>query len=110
MLLICAAHKPSLASDPSITSVNIAHPLSKALPFRSQVPKAAQDSQVLRAQVALLDQDCARLVNPDYTRPFASIDDAVDRLLPYHVRRAALALAHAAAGGGAQQVFLFHLV
>ncbi|GAB4813234.1 hypothetical protein N2152v2_000280 [Parachlorella kessleri] len=50
----------------------------------NQVPKALQDSQAQRAQLALLELDCARLANPDYHRPFASLEDAVDRLLPYH--------------------------
>lgn len=63
-------------------------PAPSALP--SPTPKAPQELQAQRAQLALLEQDCARLVNPDYARPFASLDDAVDRLLPYHVRRAAL--------------------
>ena len=31
-------------------------------------------------------KDLAALSNPDVSSPFASADDAVDRLLPYHVR------------------------
>lgn len=53
---------------------------------RSNAPKTPQEVQAQRAQLALMEQDCARLVNPDYLRPFASLEDAVDRLLPYHVR------------------------
>ena len=50
------------------------------------MPKALQEQKALQAQAQLLEHDCQRLANPDYTRPFSSIDDAVDRLLPYHVR------------------------
>jgi len=32
-------------------------------------------------------KDLAALANPDVSTPFASVDDAVDRLLPYHVSR-----------------------
>jgi hypothetical protein len=56
----------------------------------SPVPKPLQEMNAQRAQLALIDQDCQRLVNPDYMRPFASLDDAVDRLLPYHVSRCLL--------------------
>ena len=31
-------------------------------------------------------RDLAALSNPDVSSPFASADDAIDRLLPYHVR------------------------
>lgn len=35
--------------------------------------------------VALLERDGAWVSNPDYTAPFKGIDDALDRLMPYHV-------------------------
>lgn len=31
-------------------------------------------------------RDLAALSNPDFSSPFRSADDAVDRLMPYHVR------------------------
>ena len=34
----------------------------------------------------LAEQDCKKICNPDLNRPFNNLDDAVDRLLPYHVR------------------------
>ena len=41
--------------------------------------------KAVRAQLELSEQDCARLSAPDYTSGFASLEDAVDRLLPFHV-------------------------
>ena len=35
--------------------------------------------------VQLVQQDSQRVSDPDVQRPFASVKDAVDRLLPYHV-------------------------
>lgn len=34
-----------------------------------------------------VSRDLAALANPDVSSPFKSTDDAVDRLLPYHVRK-----------------------
>ena len=33
-------------------------------------------------------RDCKRIANPDFNRPFTSVEDAIERLLPYHVRLA----------------------
>ena len=33
----------------------------------------------------IAEQDCKRVCNPDLTRAFTNLDDAVDRLLPFHV-------------------------
>lgn len=35
--------------------------------------------------IALVDKGCHHICNPDWERRFSSLDDAVDRLLPYHV-------------------------
>ncbi|KAG7672465.1 hypothetical protein Ndes2526B_g09014 [Nannochloris sp. 'desiccata'] len=35
------------------------------------------------AEVA--EQDCKKVCNPDFNRPFTNLEDAVDRLLPYHI-------------------------
>lgn len=38
-----------------------------------------------RMEVDMARQDVLRVCNPDIKRPFSSIEDACDRLLPYHV-------------------------
>ena len=40
-----------------------------------------------RRGVALTGEDARRALRPDVAAPFASLEDAVARLLPYHVRR-----------------------
>lgn len=63
-------------------------------PLRCSGPRAAPpaagqgagDVKAVRAQLDLMEQDAARVSAPDYNTPFASLEDAVDRLLPYHVR------------------------
>lgn len=47
--------------------------------------QGAGDVKAVRAQLELMEQDCARVSAPDWTTPFADLEDAVDRLLPYHV-------------------------
>lgn len=42
--------------------------------------------KAVRAQLELMEQDCCRVSAPDYTTRFSSLEDAVDRLLPFHVR------------------------
>jgi hypothetical protein len=32
------------------------------------------------------EQDCKKICNPDLNKPFTNLEDAIDRLLPYHVR------------------------
>lgn len=36
-------------------------------------------------EVEMAQQDALRVTNPDLKRPFSSVEDAVNRLLPYHV-------------------------
>ncbi len=38
-----------------------------------------------KRQQEYINEDILRLLNPDCNRPFASFEDAVDRLLPFHV-------------------------
>lgn len=52
-----------------------------ALPVDAQ--EALARSQ--KRQHEFLDQDCKRVCGSDYTRPFTSLQNALDRLLPYHV-------------------------
>ncbi len=47
----------------------------------------------MRAQLELMAQDSTRVSAPDWTAPFSSLEDAVDRLLPYHVSLAGCWLA-----------------
>ena len=44
-----------------------------------------QSSHAARVAEAV-SRDLAALSNPDVSSPFSSLEDAVDRLLPYHVR------------------------
>lgn len=46
--------------------------------------QSAQEAGVPE-HIALVDQGCHHICNPDWERRFSSLDDAVDRLLPYHV-------------------------
>ncbi|KAL6779822.1 hypothetical protein ACKKBG_A13870 [Auxenochlorella protothecoides x Auxenochlorella symbiontica] len=59
------------------------------------------DSRSHQTLVALLERDGAWVSTPDYTTPFKGLDDALDRLLPYHMlagENPAEADAEAAAG------------
>ncbi|KAL4446341.1 hypothetical protein ABPG77_003148 [Micractinium sp. CCAP 211/92] len=45
----------------------------------------AVNVKAVRAQLELVDQDCTRISAPDYTKHFQNVEDAVDRLLPFHI-------------------------
>lgn len=47
--------------------------------------QGAGDVKAVRAQLELMGQDSTRVSAPDWTAPFSSLEDAVDRLLPYHM-------------------------
>ncbi|KAI7836257.1 hypothetical protein COHA_009847 [Chlorella ohadii] len=47
--------------------------------------QGAGDVKAVRAQLELMAQDSTRVSAPDWTAPFSSLEDAVDRLLPYHM-------------------------
>lgn len=60
------------------------HPLCSG----AKAPRPGQgagDVKAVRAQLELMGQDSTRVSAPDWTAPFSSLEDAVDRLLPYHV-------------------------
>lgn len=62
------------------------------MPFLCSGPRAPMPAagtgnvKAVRAQLELADQDCTRISGPDYSTSFQSLEDAVDRLLPFHVR------------------------
>ncbi|KAL4423725.1 hypothetical protein ABPG75_001026 [Micractinium tetrahymenae] len=67
--LQCSQQRPDFCSGP-----------------RAPTPAAgAGNVKAVRAQLELADQDCTRISAPDYTTPFQSLEDAVDRLLPFHI-------------------------
>lgn len=41
-----------------------------------------------KRQQDYIHEDIVRLLNPDCNRPFSNFEDAVDRLLPFHVSHA----------------------
>ncbi|KAK9791379.1 hypothetical protein WJX73_006977 [Symbiochloris irregularis] len=63
--------------------------LSRAAPSPTVSSEAAAKQVALQnasyRQLELLQDDARRIRNPDTTRPFTSLQDAVDRLLPYHL-------------------------
>ena len=65
----------------------IAHPGVCSAPRAP--PTDTASVKAVRAQLDLMEQDCARVSAPDHATPFASLEDAVDRLLPFHVSRRA---------------------
>ena len=44
-----------------------------------------QQPLVHKRQLDMVLADCKRVCSPDIDRPFSSLSDAVDRLLPFHV-------------------------
>ncbi|CDP04911.1 unnamed protein product [Coffea canephora] len=71
-------------------TLNSAVPTTTATATSAPAPTAAQQQQhkVSRANPAELQmayQDAWRVCHPDFKRPFSSLEDACERLLPYHV-------------------------
>lgn len=50
---------------------------------------AVQPLQAIKKHQPLMDLDCHRLRHLDPERPFSGMRDAVERLLPFHVRASA---------------------
>ncbi|CAA0820124.1 Unknown protein [Striga hermonthica] len=48
-------------------------------------PQQQQQQQHHKASLQLAYQDAWRVCHPDFKRPFSSLEDACERLLPYHV-------------------------
>lgn len=44
------------------------------------------EARAQKRQLELLSEDCKRACTTDLNRPFTTLQDAVDRLLPFHVR------------------------
>ena len=58
-------------------------PVPETLPTTAE--RRAALSGACRDAVELLEQDMRRVSQPDVERPFESMDDAMERLLPYHI-------------------------
>ncbi|KAL5225139.1 hypothetical protein ABZP36_011778 [Zizania latifolia] len=58
---------------------------SQASPQQQQQQKQAAAARVRSPEVEMALQDAMRVCNPDIKTPFQSLEDAVNRLLPYHV-------------------------
>ncbi|CAO3625853.1 unnamed protein product [Cunninghamella blakesleeana] len=44
-----------------------------------------QHNEIIKRYTESLQKDHEKITNPDYLTPFKSIEDAMDRLLPYHI-------------------------
>ncbi len=63
----------------------------------ASAPRPAPESRGQKRQLELLNEDAKKLCATDIRTPFRSLQDAVDRLLPFHVsaaQQAAQAHAH----------------
>ncbi|XP_062204201.1 mediator of RNA polymerase II transcription subunit 15-like [Phragmites australis] len=58
---------------------------SQASPQQQAAAAQAQVARVRSPEVEMALQDAMRVCNPDIKTPFQSLEDAVNRLLPYHV-------------------------
>lgn len=56
-----------------------------AAPATAAPAAGSGNVKAVRAQLELAEQDCARISSSDYIMPFSSLENAVDRLLPFHV-------------------------
>jgi hypothetical protein len=58
----------------------------QAAPVKTQVNnKTPGESRAHKRQLELLNEDAKRLCATDIVNPFRHLQDAVDRLLPFHV-------------------------
>ncbi|CAK9209769.1 unnamed protein product [Sphagnum troendelagicum] len=61
-------------------------PTVASYPAKPHKTGAAADSKFPdKLEVELARQDVLRVCNPDFKRPFSSVEDACERLLPYHI-------------------------
>ncbi|KAL8135378.1 uncharacterized protein LOC141713297 [Apium graveolens] len=76
---------PSINPNPNLNHPLISNPLQNPNPnlnpSSSSVPKAMRNP----AELQMAYQDLRRVCHPDYKTPFSSLQDACERLLPYHV-------------------------
>ncbi|KAK8542860.1 hypothetical protein V6N13_136588 [Hibiscus sabdariffa] len=54
-------------------------------PQQQQQQQQKQTRQLNQAELQMAYQDALRVCHPDFKRPFSSLEDACERLLPYHV-------------------------
>ncbi|CAI9105581.1 OLC1v1004530C1 [Oldenlandia corymbosa var. corymbosa] len=69
------------ASAQNSNNVNITSPPSSNI----QQQQKANLNRVNPAELRMAEQDAWRVCHPDFKRPFSSLEDACERLLPYHV-------------------------
>ncbi|WOL01735.1 SWI/SNF chromatin-remodeling complex subunit SNF5-like [Canna indica] len=72
----------SSSSQPPPTSNPLHHP-SQSQPARPPASGVGRPGNPVEVEMA--QKDAMMVCNPDFKRPFASVEDAVLRLLPYHV-------------------------
>lgn len=81
-------HHPRPLTNPNPNSApqqpNQLHPNPNPNPNSSAAPTTSSNPQH-KASLQLAYQDAWRVCHPDFKRPFSSLEDACERLLPYHV-------------------------
>ncbi|XP_042375998.1 SWI/SNF chromatin-remodeling complex subunit SNF5-like [Zingiber officinale] len=77
------AVSPSASQLPS--AANLHHHPPQSQPARSSGLGVGVGRPGNPLEVEMAQKDAMMVCNPDFKRPFASVDDAVLRLLPYHV-------------------------
>ncbi len=55
-------------------------------PATARLPATDAENRAHKRQLDMLADDCKRICTTDLSHPFKNLQDAVDRLLPYHVR------------------------
>ena len=80
---VCHLRAPLISITPTAASARCRH---GAPSQKGQADVRARELEARSAALQLAEQDALWVRDPDVSRPFASLDDAVDRLLPYHVR------------------------
>ncbi|KAM1127180.1 uncharacterized protein LOC126630475 [Malus sylvestris] len=85
---------PNPNSAPNLQQNPVANPRQQQQQQQPQQPQQQQQQQqqqqrVIRpgnqAELQMAYQDAWRVCHPDFKRPFSSLEDACERLLPYHV-------------------------
>ncbi|KAK1361106.1 GLTSCR1 domain-containing protein [Heracleum sosnowskyi] len=82
---------PSINPNPNLNHPLISNHLQNPNPNLSPNPNPNPSSsavpKVMRnpAELQMAYQDLRKVCNPDYKTPFSSLEDACERLLPYHV-------------------------
>ncbi|XP_076890583.1 uncharacterized protein LOC143541726 [Bidens hawaiensis] len=74
-------NNPNLQQNPNPNS----NPMSLNSQIRPTNRTQTQKPPANQAEMQMAYQDAWRVCHPDFKRPFASLEDACERLLPYHV-------------------------